>query len=256
MATLAQGEEEPPPYIPDNRNDGDDILPPSIFVLDGQFIRAQTADGAPLYELSRDVRKAPTSEARLAQVTLERLIRNVRISTNGTPRVTSRSRHIFELKHLPPVISTGFPYVLDAMSRQCVGNLALKPASFPRSGYKVVKTKPEKESGFPKGYQARRESIKGDEVLFEILKKHDHYEWMHAADGSRIAVEDEMDNQHRLIVTTPITRKMTDAMVASWTLRIWRDGMKAHREPRIGGDKGIGLVHDDGLRPDYRETLD
>ncbi|KAI1652308.1 uncharacterized protein F4817DRAFT_322841 [Daldinia loculata] len=232
MATLSLEEEDPPPYIPENRNDGDDVLQPAIFVLDGHYIRAQTADGAPLYELSRDVRRSPTSEAQLAQVTLERLIRNVRISTNGTPRVIHRSRHIFKLKHLPPVISTGFPYVLDAISRHAIGNLALKPASFPRSGYKVVKTKPEKESGFPKGYRARKESLKGDEVIFDILKKRDHYEWMHPIDGSRIAVEDEMENQHRLIVTTPITRKMMDAMVASWTLRIWRDGMKSHGEPR------------------------
>ncbi|KAI8958198.1 hypothetical protein F5Y11DRAFT_51466 [Daldinia sp. FL1419] len=237
------GNEDPPPYI-ENHNDGDDVLQPSIFVLDGHFIRAQTADGASLYELSRDVRRSPTSEARLAQVKLERLIRNIRTSSNGTPRVINRSRHIFELKHLPPLISTGFPYVLDATSRHSIGNLALKTSSFPRSGIKVVRIKPEKESGFPKGYRARKESLKGDEVIFEIFKKRDHYEWIHPIDGSRMALEDEMENQHRLIVTAPITRKMMDAMIASWTLRIWRDGMKSHRESWKGLNTEVRSVRE------------
>ncbi|KAI1139908.1 hypothetical protein F5Y05DRAFT_412087 [Hypoxylon sp. FL0543] len=231
MATSALEGDDPPPYIAGSYNDAEEIVQPVILVLTGHYIRAQTADGTPLYELSRDIGGCSTSEARLAQVSLERLIHNVRASANGMPRVSHRSRHIFELKHLPPVISTGYPYCLDAVSRHAIGNLALKSASFPRSGFRIVKIQPEKEDGFPKGYRARRESLKQGETIFEIVKKRGHYEWMHP-DGNRIAVDDDTGGQHRLIVTAPLTRKTMDAMIGGWCLRIWRDSIKSNNEPR------------------------
>ncbi|KAI1412308.1 hypothetical protein F5Y13DRAFT_45906 [Hypoxylon sp. FL1857] len=231
MATSYLEDDDPPPYIAANHNDADEIVQPVILILAGHFIRAQTADGTPLYELSRDIRATSTSEARLAQVSLERLIHNVRVSASGMPRTSHRSRHIFELKHLPRVISTGYPYCLDAMSRHTIGNLALKSASFPRSGFKIVKIQPEKEDGFPKGYRARRESLKEGEMLFEVVKKRGHYEWMHP-EGNRIAVDDETEGQLRLVVTAPVTRKTMDAMIGGWCLRIWRDSIKSNNEPR------------------------
>ncbi|KAI0843609.1 hypothetical protein F5Y06DRAFT_7453 [Hypoxylon sp. FL0890] len=230
MATSPLEADDPPPYIAGSCNEAEEIVQPVILVLAGHYIRAQTADGTPLYELSRDVRASSTSEALLAQVSLERLIHNVRVSASGMPRVSQRSKHIFELKHLPSVISTGYPYCLDAMSRQTIGNLALKSASFPRSGFKIVKIQPGKQDGFPKGYRARRESLKEGEMIFEILKKRGHYEWMHP-DGNRIAVDDDTDGQHRLIVTAPVTRKTMDAMIGGWCLRIWRDSIKSNNEP-------------------------
>ncbi|OTA88611.1 hypothetical protein M434DRAFT_122528 [Hypoxylon sp. CO27-5] len=227
METSLEGD-DPPPYVP--VNDAEEIVQPVILLLVGHFIRAHTVDGTPLYELSRDIQASSTSEALLSQVSLERLIHNVRVSASGMPRVSHRSRHIFELKHLPPVISTGYPYCLDAMSRHSIGNLALKSASFPRSGFKIVKIQPEKQDGFPKGYRARRESLKEGEMLFDVVKKRGHYEWMHP-DGNRIAVDDKTDDQHRLVVTAPVTRKTMDAMIGGWCLRIWRDSIKSKNEP-------------------------
>ncbi|KAI0880100.1 uncharacterized protein GGS22DRAFT_175883 [Annulohypoxylon maeteangense] len=231
MASSPLEDDDPPPYVVGNRNDAGEILQPAILVLTGHFIRAQTVDGTPLYELSRDIQASSTTEAQLAQVSLERLIHNVRVSANGTPRVLHRTRHIFELKHLPPVISTGFPYCLDAASRHALGNLALKCPSFPRSTFKVVRINEETGDGLPKGYKARKESLKEGETIFEIHKKRGHYEWM-SPEGSRIAVEDETEDHHRLIVTAPVMRKMMDAMIGSWCLRIWRDSMKSNHQPR------------------------
>lgn len=241
MATLPLDEEDPPPYITENHNEAEELLQPVILVLVGQSIRAQSADGTPMYELSRDIKRTSTSEGWLAQVSLERLVHNVRVSANGTARVSQRNKHIFDLKHLPPVLSTGFPYCLDAMSRNTMGNLAIKSASFPRSGFKVVRIKPEKEDGFPKGYNARRESLKEGEVIFEVLRKRNHYEWMRS-DGDRIALEDETEDEHRLIVTAPVTRKTMDAMIGSWCLKVWRDSIKSNREPLETG-KYVSFCH-------------
>ncbi|KAI1206144.1 uncharacterized protein F4807DRAFT_453575 [Annulohypoxylon truncatum] len=226
-----EDDDSPPPYVVGNHNDAGEILQPVILVLTGHFIRAQSVGGTPLYELSRDIRTSSTSEAQLAQVSLERLIHNVRVSANGTPRVLHRNRHIFELKHLPPVISTGFPYCLEATSRHALGNLALKSPSFPRSTFKIVRINEEKGDGLPKGYKARKESLKGGEMIFEIVRKRGHYEWM-SPEGNRIAVEDETDGNHRLIVTAPVMRRTMDAMMGSWCLRIWRDSIKSNHQPR------------------------
>ncbi|KAI0385530.1 hypothetical protein F5Y04DRAFT_187292 [Hypomontagnella monticulosa] len=230
MATSPIDEDGPPPYVTENHNEAEELVQPVILVLVGQSIRAQTADGTPMYELSRDIQRTSTSEGWLAQVSLERLVHSVRVSANGNARVSHRNKHIFDLKHLPPVLSTGYPYCLDAISRNTMGNLALKPASFPRSGFKVVRIKPEKEDGFPKGYHARRESLKEGDVIFEVVKKRNHYEWVQS-DGDRIALEDEAEDEHRLIVTTPVTRKMMDAMIGSWCLKVWRDSIKSNSDP-------------------------
>ncbi|KAI2602635.1 hypothetical protein GGR54DRAFT_491284 [Hypoxylon sp. NC1633] len=223
--------DDPPPYVTGGHNDAEEIVQPAILVLAGQSIRAQTVDGPALYELSRDVSQSSISEAQLAQVSLERLVQNIRFDSGGTPRMKQHSRHIFELKHLPPVISTGFPYCLEPVSRSAMGNLALKAASFPRSGFKVVRIRPEKEDGFPKGYKARKESLREVEEIFEIRKKRGHYEWVGAGE-QRIAIEDQTGGRHQLIVISPVTRKTMDAMIGCWCLRIWRDNI--HHKPLTG----------------------
>lgn len=239
------GADHPPPYATGRRNDAEDIIQPVILIHVGHFIRAQTLDGPALYQLSRDVRHSSTGEAQLAQVSLERLVHTVRVSSDGTPRASQRGRHIFELKHLPSVLSTGFPYCLDAASRGALGNLALRSASSfpPRSGgsLKVVKVRPEAKRGnerddaFPKGYKARRESLREAELVFEVARKKQgqrYYEWT-GPDGARLAVEDETEDGQlaRLVVMAPVTRKTMDAIVGSWCLRMWRDSIKSARSP-------------------------
>ncbi|KAI1769132.1 hypothetical protein GGR53DRAFT_461626 [Hypoxylon sp. FL1150] len=231
MATYSPpGADHPPPYVTGRRDDAEDIIQPVILIHVGHFIRAQSVDGTPLYQLSRDVRHSSTSEAQLAQVTLERLIHTVRTSSDGTPRTSQRSRNIFELKHLPSVLSTGFPYCLDAASRSVIGNLAIKSTSFPKPGLRVVKIKPERQDEFPKGYKARRESLKEAELVFEIVRKQGHYEWM-SPEGARLAVEDETEDGvlARLVLMAPVTRKTMDAIIGSWCLRMWRASIKSAR---------------------------
>ncbi|KAI1780753.1 hypothetical protein F4818DRAFT_396731 [Hypoxylon cercidicola] len=225
------GADHPPPYVTGRRNDAEDIIQPVILIHVGHYVRAHAVDGPPLYQLSRDVRHASTSEAQLAQVSLERLVHSVRVGADGAPRTTQRGRHIFELKHLPSVLSTAFPYCLDAASRGALGNLALKSASFPRPGpLRVVRIKPERRrpDAFPKGYKARRESLREAELVFEVVRKQGRYEWM-SPEGTRLAVEDEAEDGElaRLVVMAPVTRQTMDAMVGSWCLRMWRASIKS-----------------------------
>ncbi|KAI1490478.1 hypothetical protein F5X96DRAFT_636098 [Biscogniauxia mediterranea] len=238
MAHFPQGGEFPPPYHnADARGDPDDeLLRPVILVLAANLVYAQASGGPPLFELSRGVAESPDSGS---PISLKRLTHSVRTTARGLPRAAQRSRVLFELKHLGPVLSKGFPYCLDAASRAAIGNLALKAVSFPRRGFKVVRTEPvTDDDGLPKGYKARRRSLKEAEVIFEVSPKERHYEWIDA-DGKRIAAEDETDGQHRLIVTASLTRKTMDALVASWCLRIWHDNLESNHE--AGSWKGRKL---------------
>src|SRR5687768_615763 len=136
MATSPSGDENPPPYITADQNEADEVVQPVILVLTGQYICTQASGMTPLYELSQDIRQPSQGESKAS---LSRVTRNVRTNADGTPRVTQRNRHIFDLKHLPSLLSKGFPYCLYPVSRSAAGNLGLKTLSFPRSGFKMVR---------------------------------------------------------------------------------------------------------------------
>ncbi|RYP51366.1 hypothetical protein DL768_003294 [Monosporascus sp. mg162] len=226
MATSPSVAENPPPYITANQNDADEVVQPVILVLTGQRICAQASGMTPLYELSQDIRQPSHGESKAS---FSRVTWNVRTNADGTPRVTQRNRHIFDLKHLPSLLLKGFPYCLDPVSRSAAGKLGLKTLSFPRSGFKMVRLEPEKGDGLPKGYKAVRRSDREVGTMFEIRKKHGHYEWI-GPDGRRLAVEDDVADERKLIVTAPTNRGTVDAMVASWSLRIWHNCIESNPE--------------------------
>ncbi|KAI0181730.1 hypothetical protein GGR52DRAFT_584226 [Hypoxylon sp. FL1284] len=243
-------EYDPPPYAAGGssttrRNDAEDVVQPVILIHAGQYVRARTAGGAALYQLSRDVRRSATSESQLAQVTLERLVHVVR---GGGRAPQQRARAVFELTHTPSVLATGFPYSLEPASRSALGRLALRgpagasalalPGTDAAAGLRVVRIRPEaarprRDDQFPKGYRARRGSLfREAELVFDVARTRGRYEWR-GADGARLAVEDLTDDGElaRLVLLAPVTRRVLDAMVASWCLRMWRASIRSDHSP-------------------------
>ncbi|KAI1342571.1 hypothetical protein F5Y15DRAFT_309071 [Xylariaceae sp. FL0016] len=210
---------DPPPYAFRTRDGRDEVLPPVILVLDGTVIRAQSAGTRPLFELSRDI--IDGSSGVTTPILLKRLIYKVRTTRNGTPREAQRGQPLFQLQHLGRVLSKGYPWCLEATSRSSVGNLALKTVALHRSRLKVVRTASVEGHGLPKGYVARRKSLKDAELVFDIVEKENRYEWSNG-EGERVAVEDCFDGRCRLLVLAPLTRQTMDALVGSWCLRLWR----------------------------------
>ena len=62
--------------------------------------------------------------------------------------------------------------------------------------------------------------IKDAQPLFELRKRDCRWEW-EDNNGNAVAVEDEGEDTHRLIVTAPLLRETIDALVALWCLRLW-----------------------------------
>ncbi|KAH9905790.1 hypothetical protein F4778DRAFT_679241 [Xylariomycetidae sp. FL2044] len=225
------GQADPPPYISGNQEDPDELLQPIILVLAAPFIYAQSAETAPLFELSKNITKPPESGS---PVSFSRAVPNIRSNPDGTPRITWRTRSTFELKQLGRLLSDGFPYRLESVSRSAIGNLALVPyTSFRRPRFKVVilKDLSEKWKGLPKGYTAIKPSARETDILFEIRTKDQHHEWSDA-EGRRIAMEDEIDGRQTLTITACLTKKVVDALVGCWCLRLWRQAIETEKEKK------------------------
>jgi hypothetical protein len=219
-------EADPPPYSVKERYDGSDMVEAVILVLGKTFIHAECAANVPLYQLSRDLGGLGDTELSVA---VSSLYHKVRVDSDGTPHLRRRTRHIFDLKHLPPAISPNFTYCLDWTARKAADSyLALKtPSGFHRGGgLKLVRTKPKKEDGFPKGYHARRRSVKEVGQVFEVQSRDGALVWADAK-GKAVAVENHDDGQQKLMVVAPLSRETLDALVGGWCLRIWHDLVKA-----------------------------
>jgi hypothetical protein len=78
--------------------------------------------------------------------------------------------------------------------------------------------------------------VKDAKPLFEISFKNNIYEWTDG-DGNTVAVEDEGDDQHRLIVSVSLLRETLDALVALWCCRVWQYNAD-HREKIDEGMEG------------------
>ncbi|KAK8076705.1 hypothetical protein PG994_003977 [Apiospora phragmitis] len=230
-----------------NAHEEDDRLPPVILVMAGRFVHPESARASPLYELSQDVDRLSGA---YSTHTLERLEHGVALSRQNVPRITRRRRRVYHLKHVSPALSPSFPFQAEALSRQSLGNLGLcRPAAAlalllpyfqtgegAASRVVLLKERSDGGAGLPKGYNAYRHAEMEAGQVFEFRRRrrqrqrkkkggniigggYGFYEWA-MADGERLAIEDDADGQHKLVVTSAVTRQTMDALVACWCLRL------------------------------------
>jgi hypothetical protein len=193
---------EPPPY--DGRyNASDDsppvnppviepVLQPVILVLAGRLIYSESASSTVLYELDHDVSFLSRADHK---VVFSRHERRERTDQYGVEvRTTSHQRPLFHLENPPAVTSTSpYDYYLTSVSRRALGNVGLKKTFVPRLGFKVMRIRRSGE----------------DEGLFDITRKDGRYEWWDV-EGQRIAIEDNADNQMKMIITATLPRPQAD----------------------------------------------
>ncbi|KAH8657689.1 hypothetical protein BX600DRAFT_468008 [Xylariales sp. PMI_506] len=250
----------PPPYSAGNQggDSGDDadsddkMMQPTILILVGSFIHAESASSRPLYELSFDFSRLTGAES---AVTLDRCDSAVRHGGRDgvTPRIVTRRRRLYELKRVPPIISPTFPFCLEPHSRRrgLGGTIGFRRAARPWLCYKAVHTEPvSTPHGLPKGYRAMRNQDREIDQVFVVRRRRESrsygdpasssssssssssYEWCAAvaalnssSSGASkvvaVAVEDGRDGQQRLVVTAPLRRRILDGLVGCWCLRIW-----------------------------------
>lgn len=227
--------DEPPAYD-DLEGGASKTLDPAILVLSGQSIHAESADTAPLYQITRGVTNLTYATS---EVELRRVDRVVATDDDGEPAVKPRSRHIYDLKHLKGLHGTlsslpqdSPPIFAKAMSREALGDFALKKSVL-RSHWRAL---PVDTTGKSSKYNWTA-FAKDGKPLFEVRCKNGRYEWADA-EGGGIAVEDGGEEQQRLLITACLKREVVDALVALWCCRLWRYSAESEVPLYSGVDSG------------------
>ncbi|KFA61694.1 hypothetical protein S40285_03472 [Stachybotrys chlorohalonatus IBT 40285] len=201
--------EQPPAYA---ESSPDEIIPPATLHIAGRFIHCSDPNSPPLYQLSHIVGYLSGADR---SVTLERLDYTIK-TQDGMPKVSSRSRHIYDLKHPPALWFPTFVYYAESMSRQSLGSVGL-------AMYHPKKLSSTKAFRVHRAAHRPNKTLVEKELLFTAVPTKDSavlFEWSDAQ-GQLIAREVEEDNFVRLIVGAAMGKRLRDALVASWVSRIW-----------------------------------
>ncbi|KAK8867838.1 short-chain dehydrogenase/reductase family Oxidoreductase [Apiospora arundinis] len=232
MSSINASDELPPAY--DVEDDGP--WPPTILVLAGQSIHAESADTAPLFQLNRGI-------ANLGSATTEVELSRVQYAIKGgrgdqeeeAPEMKKpRPRHVYNLKFMnrAPGGMEGLPstsphyHVQSISKKQTLGHIGLRKSRM-RSRYSAL---PLDMSG--KGEYGIPQFVKDAKSVFQTQKKGDHWEWLDGEDKA-VAVQEESDGQHKLLVTAELRTDAMTTLVALWCCRIWE--VSAENAPKVGG---------------------
>ncbi|KAM7189021.1 hypothetical protein V8F20_010324 [Naviculisporaceae sp. PSN 640] len=210
----------PPPDYQEQRDDPGEILEPTIFVLKDRFIYSESMS-APRYQLSRVIHAQGQATN---TIQFERVENRIRTLSDGTPTVTNRGRHIYDLHHFSSVFASEFGCEIEPVTRKGIGKAAIKKSPFPHSGYRVTKIPGEMEKKPDK-----------NAYMYVIKEKKDVFEWADS-NGKVIATEACRDGQPMLLVAVPLTRRKLDGLVALWCLWMWHVHIEKIKTP-------IGLNH-------------
>ncbi|KAK8051171.1 hypothetical protein PG993_002556 [Apiospora rasikravindrae] len=223
-----ESEDGLPAYYDD---EADNTWPPTILVLEGQSIYSESSDTAPLFQLNRGLinpRRATT------EVELERVKYGVRRSKPETPTMKKpRLRHVYNLKYMNRApggldsLPSGSPhYHIQSTSRQTLGHIGLKRSRI-RSSYSALSLD---MSG--RGDYGIPRFVKHARPCFQTQRKGDHQEWVDS-EGKAIAIQEERDDQHKLLVTAELSSDSMITLVALWCCRVWEDSVD--NVDKVGG---------------------
>ena len=233
-----------PPYQVRSHDDvlDDPTVEPTIFILAGQAIHAETAYSPAAYELNRAVATLTKSTEKVEFQRVDQVISAA--SSDGAPTVKSRRRHLYDLRRTVKQPRIGFSrsrsnsdapeyYIHSMSSRRTLGHVGLSKS---------------RHGGFAAGFTAVPVSVattsqarfaEHKPPLFALRRTKDRSQWV-AADGDEtVAIEDAADEQQRLILMKAMPRKEVDALVALWCCSIWQDAAERAEEARheVGGSK-------------------
>ncbi|KAK7427596.1 hypothetical protein QQZ08_005871 [Neonectria magnoliae] len=200
-----------------------------VLMLDGQSIFSETAPGTPLYQMSRSV---TTLSLESRSVVLEKIENGLPGNAQGDARTTQRKQPIFYLAHpLHAQYRTGTPsYYITSTSPEMVGNVRLEISKplLQKPGFQALLTPKKTASDSPLFNEEAQKPLFNAKPKWKGGK----YKWTDA-NGKQVAIEEEKDDRHRLVITTSMQTEMKD-VVALWVLRLWHDTAESSKSKREG----------------------
>ncbi|KAI0187386.1 hypothetical protein F4808DRAFT_418650 [Astrocystis sublimbata] len=257
MSEQLETNDDPPSYAEAAQDSGptDYVMQPMEMVLAGKSIYAETSSKAPLYELDYDI-----ESPRCASIKIKLKRVDVVVGTNDDdePSVRDRRRHVFTLERswrtrdwdfrhpiMYDPLPSGCPrFLARAVPEQGLGHVGLKKARL-RSAFTALPvnvTSKGNEFNLP-------EFAKNAKPVFKLRKGESRWEW-EDSEGNDIAVEKELDDTHRLVVTASLPRTKVDTLVALWCSRRWESSMNRTENTQHGLDDirtKLKLGHDAGV---------
>lgn len=196
-----------------NHRTVEDLLPPETLCISDRFIRSETTQGAPLYELSHHIDSLKESDRKVIMQKLEKRV----YQNDGEPIVKTRNRALFHLIHPKPGEACHFLYQGESQSRQAISIGIERADSLLKQGKKYRVTR-------ARWGADRRLNKDGEDILFAAIamKESDRVSWeWRNNDEEIVAREITEDGVLSLVVTAQMTTQARDALVASWYLRTW-----------------------------------
>ncbi|KAI2469617.1 hypothetical protein F4781DRAFT_431145 [Annulohypoxylon bovei var. microspora] len=209
----------PPSYEVSNEESLKDVLEPATLVLMGQSVVSDTSDATPLYYMNWSVTSIPQKGSSDGP-----------LGTNDATSTEQQNKHIFYLAH-----PTGAKYqeetpeyYLTSVSPESLGNISLETSNstFLKTEFRMLLSPGRTWSDKP----LFDESAK---PLFEVKPKWigSRYTWTDC-NGEQVAYEDIKGDRHKLVITTSMERKLRDALVATWCLKLWYETAESTQAKR------------------------
>ncbi|KAL3451413.1 hypothetical protein BJX65DRAFT_267884 [Aspergillus insuetus] len=231
---------DPPPPYEDVVGEGSDtpsLLQPVTLFLDGQCIRDASSSGAPLFQISRSVTMLPKTPPKNSSIIFERIDQESNVPEKAealeTQQGQAKHRHLFYLAHPADAqYRTDIPaYYITSVDTETVGNIHFETSKsrLQKTEFQALLSAKRTASDRPLFDDAGRATTLFNARPAKLMSS--RYTWTRE-NGSQVAVEDGKGDKHSLVITTPITQEMRDALVAVWMLRLWYETAESKQAKR------------------------
>ncbi|KAF4507767.1 hypothetical protein G6O67_004230 [Ophiocordyceps sinensis] len=203
---------EPPSYGDASELLNSHTLPPVTLRVAGRFVYSDDPQTPPLYELSHSVGFLRDTHH---VVRVQRLQHQVK-QLNGAPQVSTRARHLYDLKHPNHVTAPTFSFHAEATSRQSL-------CSFGISSFRP------RRLSTARGYRVHRAArgpghqLVSQDAIFEALPAKDGavtFEWFDSQ-SRLLARELVQGGMASFLIGAEMSLAARDALVTAWILRVW-----------------------------------
>lgn len=209
--------DQPPAYSHSHRRSvNDPIVKPTTLFAAGRFVYSDNSHAPPqiVYELSHD---AGSLTDVVRHVRVERVDHAFKHQDGGAPQLSTRPRHLYDLRHPNAITAPTFAFHADSASRQSLGSMG------------ITTFRPWKRA-LSKGYRIHRATrgphhrmLCGD-LLFTAVPVRDKsvtFEWFDSEQRLIARELPERGGTKSLLVSAEMSQRNRDALVIAWMLRGW-----------------------------------
>ncbi|KAI0888171.1 uncharacterized protein GGS22DRAFT_94154 [Annulohypoxylon maeteangense] len=227
MLTMNPDHEPLPSHDASTEGSPEDVLAPETLVLRGQAVVSGTDTAKMLYRMNWNITSIPQKSS---SVIFERVKDDLLLENEDPTPTKQRDEHIFYLAHPAGAkYQKETPeYYLTSVSPESLGNISLETS---KPGFRKTEFRMLLSAG--RTWSDKPLFEEDAETLFEVKPKwmSSRYTWTNRTD-EQVAYEDKKEDERILVTLVSMERKLRDALVATWCLRLWYETAESTRAQR------------------------